>query len=87
MVIMEQKNPNFTGGQKFGWFIIAAAILTPAFFWGVTYWRDLTNTYCSGECASGWYAVISTFLALPLVILGTIILAVATVRKHKKTTL
>lgn len=77
------KRRRFTGGQSCGLFLLAAAIAVPGLFWGITLWRDITKTYCSGECQTGWFAVISTFLAVPTFLIGLIIFGIASAIKSK----
>jgi hypothetical protein len=71
-------------GQWVGLAIMAVAITVPAIFWGISYWRDITNTYCEGECPSGWVAVGSTLLAIPSLAIGAAILGIATALKNGK---
>ncbi len=73
-----------SAGQVTGISLIGISIAIPGLFWGITYWRDITQTYCSGECATGWMAVISTMLAIPTIVLGTAILAISTAVKASK---
>lgn len=76
--------PKRNAGMVIGIIIMLLAVGTPLLFWGITYWRDLTNTYCSGECATGWYAVISTFLALPSLIIGLLVYVVSFAARTRK---
>lgn len=83
MATKNNKTP-LTLGQLFGAVLMIGSIVIPGFFWGITYLRDLTNTYCSGECVEGWYAVISTFFAIPSFFIGVLIYAISSARKASR---
>jgi hypothetical protein len=71
-------------GQVVGLSIIGISVAIPSVFWGITYWRDVTKTYCSGECLSGWMAVVSTMIAIPIIAIGVFILVISSALKSKK---
>ena len=79
--------PKKNFGMIAGIVIMIAAFVLPTIFWGIAIWRDITGAYCSGECATGWYAVITTWLALPTLLLGAAIygisVAVLGIRKRQ----
>ena len=76
--------PRRNGGMKFGLFLMVMALAVPGFFWAIVLWRDWTRTYCSGECAEGWYAVISTFLAAPTFLVGLIVWVISIAVRGRK---
>lgn len=73
-----------SGGQVVGISIIGISVVIPGLFWGITYWRDITKTYCSGECVTGWMAVVSTMIAVPSIALGIVVLAISTAVKSAR---
>ena len=81
---VKARKKRLSRGQTIGLKVIIAGVGIPSFFWGLAYWRDATKTYCSGECATGWMAVVSTWLAFPTIALGLAILGISTAAKSKK---
>lgn len=81
---MTREKKSSSPGQRFGAVLMIGSIVIPGFFWAITYLRDLTNTYCSGECVEGWYAVISTFFAIPSFFIGVLIYAISSARKASR---
>ena len=76
-------NKKLNGGMITGIAVMALGILTPALFWGKLLWRDMTRTYCSGECIDGWIAVVSTFFAVPTLLAGAAIFGISLAVKNK----
>lgn len=81
---MSKDKKSMNAGQKFGVFVMVAAVAIPAFWWGVVLWRDITNSYCEGECASGWYAVIGSWLAIPTLMVGALIFGISAIVRESK---
>jgi hypothetical protein len=71
-------------GQKIGLGMIIAAIGFPAIFMGITLWREWTNTWCEGECATGWYFVISVWLGIPTLMFGAFVFGIASMVRANK---
>lgn len=81
---MTKAKSTLNAGQKFGIFVMIAAVAIPAFWWAVVLWRDVTKSYCEGECASGWYAVIGTWLAVPTLMVGALIFGISAAVRNSK---
>ena len=84
---MASKKPGknkLSGGQKFGLFMMVAAVAVSAFFWITLYIMEFTNNPCS-ECNIGWGAVIFTWLGIPTFMFGAFILGIASLLKSNKT--
>lgn len=74
----KQLKLRLTGWQSFGIGGMALALLVPATLWLSLVVATTPPNYCS-ECALGWYAVISVFLAVPVFLTSMVITIVATV--------
>lgn len=72
-----------TPGKKFGCFTVLLAIALPVFFWSVLLIMDATKNYCS-ECSVGWSAVGTTFLAIPVSLVGLLIWGIAESRERSR---
>ena len=81
---VKSRKKRLSRGQTIGLTLIIAGVGIPSVFWGLVYWRDATKTYCSGECVTGWMAVVSTWLAFPTIALGLSILGISTAVRSKK---
>ena len=68
-----------TPGKKIGCFTVLLALLVPVIFWSILLVMDATKNYCS-ECSIGWTAVGTSFLAIPLSLVGLLIWAIADYR-------
>ena len=67
-----------TGWQYFGIGGMAIAMLVPAILWISLVVATTPPNTCS-ECALGWYAVISVWLAVPVFLASLVITIIATV--------
>ena len=71
-------------GQKIGIGMMIVAVGAPLIFFGILMWREITNTWCSGECADGWYFVISVWLGIPTLMFGVFVFGIASLVKANK---